>query len=424
MASRDDVKELAHNYLRHDSDFITFAATVSTSSDQIAIAPGYLEKEWTEGGRRYFRYAMDQPILNFFSVLSAKYAVKRDEWNGVKLEIYYQPNHTANLDRMMGGMKDALAYCNESFGPYQHRQARILEFPRYERFAQAFPNTIPYSEAIGFIAAVDDNDPEDVDYPYYVTAHEIAHQWWAHQVIGANVRGATMLSESMAQYSALMVMKHKYGKERMRRFLKLELDGYLRGRAFEKKKELPLAQNENQQYIHYQKGSVAMYALQDFIGEERVNRALHKTIERWKFKGPPYPTSKDLVDAFREETPPSFSYLIEDLIETITLYDNRARSAKVKANGQGGWDVTVDVLAKKLRSDDAGNQTELEFEDWIDVGALDADGNALYTELRKVKKGASEIQFTVPGAKKPAKVGIDPLNKLIDRTSDDNVIAP
>ncbi len=422
MAPRDDPKQLRHNYIRQDSDFVTFSATVSTSADQLAVVPGTLEKEWTEGGRRFFRYAMDQPILNFFSVLSARYAVKRDEWNGVKLEIDYHPTHSANLDRMMQGMKDALAYCSEAFGPYQHHQARIIEFPRYQQFAQSFPNTIPYSEAVGFIARVRDGDPDDVDYPYYVTAHEIAHQWWAHQVVGANVRGATMTSESMAQYSALMVMKKKYGKERMRRFLKFELDRYLVGRVMERKKELPLAQNENQQYIHYQKGSLAMYALQDFIGEDQVNAALKKVVERWKFQGPPYATAKDLLDAFREVTPPEYPTLIDDLFETITLYDNHVESASMKENAQGGWDVTMQVVAKKLRSDDKGNQTELDFEDWMDVGALDDQGAALHLEKQKVKKGSSTLHFT--SAKRPAKVGLDPLNVLIDRQSDDNVVVP
>jgi len=422
MAPRDDPKELQHNYIRKDSDFVTFKATVSTSEDQIAVAPGYLEKEWTENGRHFYVYAMDQPILNFFSVLSARYAVKRDEWNGVKLEIYYHPTHTWNLDRMMSGMKDALQYCTDAFGPYQHKQARILEFPRYQSFAQSFPNTIPYSEAVGFIARVRDGDPDDLDYPYYVTAHEIAHQWWAHQVVGANVRGATMTSESMAQYTALMVMKKKYGPEKMRRFLKFELDHYLVGRVTERKKELPLAQNENQMYIHYQKGSLAMYALQDFIGEDRVNRALKKYLEAVKFKGPPYTTAGELVQYLRDETPEEYKYLIDDLFETITLYDNRATSATMKKNAAGGWDVTMKVTAQKFRSDDKGNQTELDFDDFMDVGALDDKGVAMFLEKRKVKKGEQQLTFTVPS--RPARVGVDPVNKLIDRNSEDNVTTP
>jgi hypothetical protein len=36
---------------------------------------------------------------------------------------------------------------------------------------------------------------------FYVVAHEMGHQWWAHQVMGAAMQGSTLLSESMAQYS-------------------------------------------------------------------------------------------------------------------------------------------------------------------------------------------------------------------------------
>ncbi len=422
LPDRDDPKAKENNYIRPDSDFVSFQATVSTSPDQVAIAPGYLEKEWTENGRRFFRYKMDQPILNFFSVLSARYAVMRDTWRDVKLEIYHHPTHTYALDRMMRGMKDALEYCSESFGPYQHRQARILEFPRYAEFAQSFPNTIPYSEGLGFIARVREGNADDVDYPYYVTAHEIAHQWWAHQVVGGRAQGGTMTSETMAQYSALMVMKKRYGPQKMKRFLKFELDRYLLGRAVERKKEVPLSRVENQGYIHYQKGSLVMYALQDFIGEERVNRALKRYVEKVRFQGPPYTGSTELLSFIREETPPEYQYLLEDLFETITLYDNRAVSATMRKNAQGTWDVTLKVIAKKYRSDEKGEQKELDFNDWMDVGALDENGEALFLEKRKVPKGESEITFTVPV--KPAQVGVDPLNKLIDRTSSDNVTVP
>ena len=209
MADVNDIAARRNTYISQDADWITFEATVSTSPDQIAIAPGSLEKEWTEDGRRYFSYKSDSPVLNFFSFLSARYEVRRDRWNDVDIEIYYHKGHEYNLDRMVKGIKRSLDYFTTNFSPYQHRQVRIVEFPRYERFAQFVPNTIPYSEGVGFIASVDPQDDKDIDYSFYVTAHEIAHQWWAHQVIGGNVQGATVLSETLAQYSALMVMKQE-----------------------------------------------------------------------------------------------------------------------------------------------------------------------------------------------------------------------
>ncbi len=220
----DDPAGRLDNYISRDADWVDFEVVVSTNPDQIALAPGYLQREWVENGRRYFHYKMDAPILNFFSFLSARYEVKRDRWNDVAIEVYYHPGHEFNLDRMIDSVKKSLDYFSREFSPYQHRQVRILEFPRYERFAQSFPNTIPYSESIGFIARVGE---DDIDYPFYVTAHEVAHQWWAHQVIGGAVQGATVLSETLAQYSALRVMEDEFGRDKMRRFLAYELDRYL-----------------------------------------------------------------------------------------------------------------------------------------------------------------------------------------------------
>ena len=85
----------------------------------------------------------------------------------------------------------------------------------------------------------------------YVTANEYGHQYWAHQLISAYMQGGTMLVETMAQYSALMVMKQIYGEEQIRRFLKYELDAYLSARGGEVIEELPLYRVENQGDIHY-----------------------------------------------------------------------------------------------------------------------------------------------------------------------------
>src|SRR5262249_18575034 len=156
-----------------DSDWVTFHAVVSTSPDQIAVAPGYLKREWTENGRRYFEYDMgDARIANFFSFVSGRFAVRRDAWKGVKLEVYYNPGHEFNLDKMMEASKEGLDYYQKEFGPYQFQQFRVLEFPRYRSFAQSFPNTVPFAEGIGFIERMKKKD--DIDLLYFVTAHELA----------------------------------------------------------------------------------------------------------------------------------------------------------------------------------------------------------------------------------------------------------
>jgi ABC-2 type transport system permease protein len=421
MAAVNDIRARANTYISNSADWIQFESTVSTSPDQIAIAPGYLQKEWTQNGRRYFHYKMDAPILNFYSFLSARYQVRRDTWKDVAIEVYYHKGHEYNVDRMIGAVKKSLDYYTRNFSPYQHRQVRIIEFPRYASFAQSFPNTIPYSESIGFIAKVDDTDPDDIDYPFYVTAHEVAHQWWAHQVIGGNVQGATLLSESMAQYSALMVMEKEYGKDKMRKFLKYELDSYLRARGMERKGEMPLYLVENQQYIHYNKGSLALYALRDYLGEEQLNHALAGYIRQVAFQEPPYTNSIEFLNALKAATPDSLQYVIHDMLETITLYENKVTDVRSTKQADGTYRVHLTVESKKVRSNELGNETDVALNDWIDIGVFGKDDKGAETELYLAKLTKPTTEFDIVVKHQPDKAGIDPYNKLIDRHSSDNV---
>jgi ABC-2 type transport system permease protein len=424
ILERNCSEHCMETYIGGNMDWVDVESVMSTSQDQMAIAPGSLVREWQEGGRRYFEYKLDHSSLGFYSFISARYQVAREEWKGIKLEVYYLKEHPWNVPRMMNSMKKSLDYFTANFGPYYHQEARIIEFPRVGRFAQAFPGTMPYSESIGFIANL--NHPDDIDMVYYVVAHEMAHQWWAHQVIGADMQGATLLSETMAQYSALMVMEKEYGHDIMRKFLRYELDRYLSARGQERQKERPLLTVEAQQgYVHYRKGSLVLYYLKEMIGEEAVNRALRKMVKQYSYARPPYPTSWTLVDAFKAETPPELQYLIKDLFEDITIFSNRTVEATARKRSDGKYDVTIDVEARKFKADPKGNETEVGLNDWIEIGAfakLEKNkkyGKTLYRERIHLTSNKSTHTFTVDEL--PDQAGIDPFMLLIDRIPDDNL---
>ncbi|HEX6706931.1 MAG TPA: ABC transporter permease [Albitalea sp.] len=428
MHDLDDPRQVLRNGLTRDADFIDYRARFCTAADQLPVTTGYVERDWVEDGRRCLAYRMDSKMAAIYPFVSARYEVRRDTWRGpegdVAIEIDYQRGHEYNVDRMVAGVKDSLDYFTQHFGPYQHRIVRVIEFPRFSRaggFAESFPNTIPFNEAIGFTAKVNDRDPQDIDYPYFVTAHEVAHQWWAHQEIPANVQGAEFITESLAEYSALMVLKHKFGDAKMRRFLKYELDRYLLGRGSEAKEEQPLVRADGAAYVHYQKGGLTLYALQDVIGEAALSDALAAFVKRWRFAGPPYPRSVDLLAEFRRVTPAPLQPWITDLFETITLFDLRAVSAAAARRPDGRYDIDLLVSARKVRADGAGNETEAPLDALIDVGVLDAAGNALLVEKRPVRSGENRFRITVAG--EPAKAGVDPLAKLIDRDTGDNVVS-
>jgi hypothetical protein len=422
-AKLEDMSATTRNYI--GSDWVTSDITLSTDADQTPIAPGARVSDLTQNGRRTAHFVSTAPILNFFSIQSADYRVASITHNGVRESVFYHAGHDWNVAKMLRAISASLDYYRAHYGPYQFPYARIVEFPGYASFAQAFAGTMPYSETIGFNAKTD--DPTKIDFTTYVVAHEMSHQYWAHQVIGANMQGMTLTSETLAQYSALMVMKHLYGPDQIRRFLKYELDNYLRGRQTDVLDEVPLERVENQQYIHYRKGALVMYLLQQRLGEDAVDRALARFDAKWRFKGPPYPRSLDLIAEFRKEVKtPEQQALITDLFEKITIYDLKVADASTKKDATG-WATTLTVKADKYYASGKGVETKAQLNEPIEIGLFTArpglgnfsSNNVVMMERQPIHSGTQRI--TIHTARKPTFAGIDPYNFYIDRNSDDNV---
>jgi ABC-2 type transport system permease protein len=431
LPARGDPVGSTTNLFTPQSDWITFHTVVSTSDDQIALAPGYPVREWHQNGRHYYEYSMgDVKVLDFAAYVSGRYSVKREVYPGaegnVNIEIYSAPAHPYDVDGMIDATKVGLAYYEKNFSPFQFRQFRILEFPRYRQFAQSFPNTIPYQEN-WFISRV--ISPDDIDYTYFVTAHELAHQWWAHQLIGGRVEGSNMMSESLAEYSALRVMQKKYGDYQMHKFLKHELDGYLRGRAGESHKEKPLDTVQREAYVWYQKGSLVLYALSDYIGEDKLNLALHNFLMQYRYanatdsRSGPYPDTRQFVKALRDQTPTELQYYITDAFESIVLYDNKAVTATVTPTADTKFKVVLAVESRKFSADGLGSETPMPLNDYIDVGVFTGAKDhevPLFLEKKKITQAKQTFEVVVD--QMPTRAGIDPYNKLIDRIPDDNMV--
>jgi aminopeptidase N len=422
MRKLDDPSGNKINDLRSDSDWTTADITVSTTADQIPIAPGTKMSDTTENGRHTCRFVSDAPIQDFFSIQSAKYQVATAKLGDVNLAIYYDAAHPMNIQRMLGAEKSALTILPQIFTPYQFHQARIQEFPAYANFAESFANTIPYSESIGFVVNV--QDPDAVDTVTYVTAHELGHQWWGHQLSPAAKQGSTMLTESFAQYSAMMVMEHLQGEAQLRKYLKYELDAYLRARGTEVIEELPLNRVEDKPYIHYRKGSVAMYFLRDQLGEDAVNRAMRDILHDFAFKPAPYPDTRDFIRYLRQEAGPGHDQVITDTLERITLYDVNVRTVHATPRADGKFDVTIDVDAHKYYADGYGKETEAPLTEDFDVGAFTKEpGKSGFTQsnvlsLNRMPIHSGRQTVTITTKAKPTFAGVDPYNKHITRNSD------
>jgi hypothetical protein len=406
-------------------ELVDVETVIGTDPRQIAVTPGALVREWRENGRRYFHYRTEAPIRFGGAVFSAEYAVRESDWDGVPLRVYHHPTHDVNVDRMLASMRASLAYYSAQFGPYQYRELRVVEFPRYAAFARAHPHTIAFSEGSAFLTRVDSGD---IDRTFFVVAHETAHQWWGGQVVPAGAVGAGMVSETLAQYSSMMVLETAYGREMARRFYDYHMDEYLRGRRVFTNREAPLLDVAGQGYVHYFKGGVAMYTLRERLGAGAVNAALRRFRERYAGPDAPPATSRALYAELRAVTPDSLRPLLSDLFEHITLWDVRTDSVRAEPDGAGAWRVTLHVDASKRRADSVGRQAPIAMDELVEVGVFAGEagkergpGEPLYLKRHRVRGGKQTITVTVP--RRPARAGVDPYRTLIERERDDNVAA-
>jgi ABC-2 type transport system permease protein len=408
---------------------IDFEAVVGTRGDQVAVAPGVLRRTWRAGERRYFHYATDRPIGGEWAFFSADYAVHEAQWQDpagsgqtVAIRIYHHPAHTAHtahLDRMVRSIRASLDYFTAQFGPYRYGHLSVVERPGNGTGIHADASMLTYAE--GFTTWNPKDDPESVDFPFAIVAHEMGHQW---TVPYAPVEGAPVLSEGLAWYYAIKLVEHARGVEHSRRLL-----SYLR----QPHPIAPIRRGEPllrglDPYLSRRRAPFALYALSEYLGEERVHAALRRLLEKHRPADAPLATTLDLYRELQAVTPDSLQYLLHDFFEINAFWVLETKRVAAKQTAAGTWEVTLEVQARKMVYDESGVETELPMDEQVPIGVFGAAGEnagelsaALYVQMHRIRSGAQTITVTVP--REPVLAGIDPYHLLDweERDDDDNI---
>jgi ABC-2 type transport system permease protein len=421
-ASPHDSLALNNHYRSYDADYIDFKATVSTANNQTAVAPGYLTNKWVENNRNYFQYRSTSTVTNDYAFVSGDYEIATSQWNNISIEIYHHKTHSQNIDHMLKGIKATLAYCETNFSNYQHKQIRVIEYSRSSgNFAQSFANTIPYSET-GFMMDIDANGARGLNLPFIGVSHELAHQWWGMQVIPADVKGAKMITESMAEYVSLKVLEIHYGKSKALEYLEKSMNIYTKNHLEHGLEEPPLMYNtgNDKAYIPYQKGLLAMNTINHYLGNEKLNNALKRYLNKVYRQTAPYTTSIEMVDHLKKNSPDSLKYLIKDLFEDVILYDNKILDAKITRLNNGKFEVELLLDIKKYGYSNSSYSEIKAEDDIIEIGFYKYNSEILPTEVKsiRVNNNRTSIYFTVNN--NPSKISIDPYFLLADKNRKDN----
>ncbi len=425
--SRDSEGVETRSFLGLEQSFIELDITLGTTLDQRAFAPGDLVNEWRKSGRAYFKYVSQQKVLNFISIVSGRYAHSQLTWmaegnmhHPVELSVYHHPKHNANTDAMLEASEMAMDDFTRRFGPYPYNQLRILEFPRYADFAQSFAANIPFSESIGFIADVSgiennvgtDFSDATIDYPFFVTAHEIAHQWWAHQLSAADAEGANFLIESMSQYSALRVYERKYGASGVRKLLRYYSNNYGIERTVARtgSRERPLLRVRNGQgFVHYAKGISALYAVSEQIGEVTFDAAVKEFLKNFSYKNRQYPTTQDFMDTLLSYADVNTHDYINEQLEQITLMSYNVEMPTYHRLSDFSYKITASIEFKKQFQLDDGTLIEAASETLVDVGFYNANGEEIDVVQLPLTNGQNKVEVKLP--RKPSTLVIEPYFK-------------
>jgi hypothetical protein len=231
--------------------------------------------------------------------------------------------------------------------------------------------------------------------------------------VPAKVEGAGLLEVTLETYSAMEVVEETLGREHLRRYLQ-----FMRGESITPRAAPPLLRATDA-FAFSRRGPLALYALREYIGKERVDEALRHLLEKYRSGAPPLPTSIDLYRELQAVTPDPFQSLLHDLFEQNTFWELETKRAGARQTAAGAWQVTLDVRARKVVADEAGVETEVPMDDWIEIGVFGEGEGDPYMQQHRVHSGTQTITVTVP--RKPDRTGIDPRHLLSDvGESDDN----
>lgn len=390
-------------------DFLNVDMLISTSSEQTAVGIGELVKQWQLGNRNYFQYKTSSPVPFRFAVSSAVYAVKKTSYNGKIIEVYYHPLHYQNVDHLLKNALLALAYCESNFGSYPFKTIRFAEVSAFTKgfAATAYPTAIYMTENMTFNANIDADKKQDVINE--LAGHELAHLWWGNsQISPDNREGEVMLTETLAMYTELMLVKKMHGTKRVMENVDMHLGIYLGERGFTEEQPLYKTLPSNI-HLSYSKSLVVMYQLTEMIGEEKVNLALRRFLQKNTYPNAK-PVSTDFIKELYLVTNKSLYVKMDDLFKKITLYDFIIKNTALEKAG-AQFELTINAIANKYYEDGKGRKTKAIFSNSIDVAIIFKTGVEKIVTLAVIN---NEISAKILLAQIPKAILIDPKIKFIN----------
>lgn len=425
LASLPPETTIEQDIAKYNGDFsfqyqwATIETTVSTHIDHIAVAPGELLRHVVLNNRNVYHYKTVKAVRHIQPIMSGKLSLSQRMVDGTNLEVYHVAKHTKIAQDHLDAMADTLTYGNKHFGPYQAKHLRIFEMPNVLKTpGYAMPQTILLDERYGF--SVDRTNTAAFDHLYRRTSHETAHQWWGLILDSAITEGSSVLSETVTNYTQAQLLHQKYGPEYHNRLMEWSNDRYFFDTGQTTTIEKPLYRTD-EHHILYSKGTIAMNALGNKLGTDKINEALKNLLNNHQYPEKPA-TSLDFIDELNIVTDFKYEALIHYWLKEVAVNDWSIETAELTLRDNGEYQVSV-CLSNKLGASYPELEVELGLfsEDPVFFYDKPKDQRTLMNSTIKLDGTQNCFEYQVP--EKPNFVSIDPYFQTLDQKRENNLMA-
>jgi hypothetical protein len=205
-------------------DLATYSMTFRFSPRNDLIAVGELVSERTEGGQKIAVWRSDQPIrVAGFNYGDFQKVSRTDAQAGVSVDVHVLrgPEYVAMAGTPLADAVNTVRVANQYFGASPFQRMSITQQPQMAS-AQSWP-TLIFLSTISFVGGSDlalgfqGLDPRALqslkEFGNTVTWHEVAHQWWGHQVGWSNYRDQ-WISEGFAEFTSALMLEVNSGRKK------------------------------------------------------------------------------------------------------------------------------------------------------------------------------------------------------------------
>jgi Peptidase family M1 domain len=312
--------DLGSDEMSHVRARIELPAAAQVSSSGVVTAD-----EPVGAGRHAIRVTA-AAVRDFAFVATEEPASKSRDVSGVTVTSHFRPGDHVAGEHALDAGASALLDFERHFGPYPYPKLEIaeaaivggaggVEFSGLVTIASMFYRPMEGGGAkagsdeglLGGLGLGGDALTGMTDSMLeFVVAHEVAHQYW-HGLVGSDSRDHPFVDEALAQYSAIVYLEDRYGKERA------EKDGLLNVKAnYQMMRMLGTADAPVDRPVEtfgsmiayagivYGKAPYFYAALRKTLGDQAFFSGLHAYVAKYAFRVAP---SSALTDVLGPQDP-------------------------------------------------------------------------------------------------------------------------